>query len=261
MLWRIEGTNTYLLGSIHVTNMNPVSIPPDADSVFVASDSIVFETDLLGEPGRQLFLLPEGDDLRNWIGAETLTQIRAHYDRLGVTQDGLLSMRPAIVAMNLLFLQAAKSGFLAARGIDRYLWDRSINEGKQRRQLETFNAHIAALTSTPLDEQASLLTNHAHAADVGFSELATIWEGWLNGDASIFEATLLSQARLCPRSSELMIERRNRNWLPQILEFASDMERRLIVVGALHMAGPVGIPQLLAAQGVDARIQTWAWKK
>jgi uncharacterized protein len=56
---------------------------------------------------------------------------------------------------------------------------------------------------------------------------------------------------------DILIDRRNWNWVPTIVQIARNQELRLIVVGALHTVGPTGLPRLLLEHGLRLRAQAW----
>ena len=51
----------------------------------------------------------------------------------------------------------------------------------------------------------------------------------------------------------IAIDGRNRDWLPRLVEISEKGPRTLVVVCALHMVGPSGIPTLLRDLGLRVR--------
>jgi uncharacterized protein YbaP (TraB family) len=52
-------------------------------------------------------------------------------------------------------------------------------------------------------------------------------------------------------SWKIVIEIRNRNWIPQIEEFLKEDKNVLVIVGAAHLAGEYGLLNLLAEKGYE----------
>jgi uncharacterized protein YbaP (TraB family) len=52
-----------------------------------------------------------------------------------------------------------------------------------------------------------------------------------------------------PVSAKLLNEDRNRRWLPQIEALLAGDEDTLVIVGALHLVGDIGLVELLRARG------------
>ena len=77
------------------------------------------------------------------------------------------------------------------------------------------------------------------------------------GNTVPFDTALAERRRRWPAMFDILIDRRNRNWAPTIVQMAGDQELRLIVVGALHTVGPTGLPRLLLEYGLRLRAQAW----
>jgi uncharacterized protein len=45
--------------------------------------------------------------------------------------------------------------------------------------------------------------------------------------------------------------RRNEDWLVKIIDLLDDSEDYLIIVGAMHLIGESGVPELLRARGFE----------
>lgn len=256
MLWKIEGSATYILGSVHFTNLNPLRLPTTVAEVFRAASHIVFEADLSERPDSTPLLLPIGTTLRDYVSEITYSKAHANWVRLGLPEHNLPRFKPGAVALILHINQAAKDGYVFEQGIDKVLWDRAIRDAKHRAPLEAVEAQTNALKSSPLAEQAAML-EYFVAGDLGIATLSSMVNAWKQGNTKPFDATLAERRRLWPAMSDILIDRRNENWVPTIIRMASDQKPRLIVVGALHMVGPTGLPLLLFKRGIRLRAQAW----
>jgi len=74
---------------------------------------------------------------------------------------------------------------------------------------------------------------------------------WRNGDVDTLEAGLLESIAGHEELNEALVTNRNLRWVRQIGELLDDTDDYLIIVGALHLVGEQGVPNLLAQQGVD----------
>jgi uncharacterized protein YbaP (TraB family) len=52
-----------------------------------------------------------------------------------------------------------------------------------------------------------------------------------------------------PRIYQSLLVERNNNWMPRIKKLLQHPEPKLILVGALHLAGPDGLLAILAGNG------------
>ncbi len=72
---------------------------------------------------------------------------------------------------------------------------------------------------------------------------------WRYGDTGYLEAALLPDVRANPDLYDALVVRRNVAWLPQIEKLLTESSDYLVVVGALHLIGPDGLPEMLHARG------------
>lgn len=256
MLWKIEGSETHILGSIHFANLDPHRLPTTVAEAFRISHHIVFEADLSAPADSASLLLPNGTTLKDCVSDATYAKAFSHWLRLGLPLDNLSRFTPGAAALILHLNHAAKKGYVVERGLDRVLWDGAVREAKRRGALETVDAQTGALTSSPMAEQASLLEYFVNG-DLDFSGLSSRVRAWMHGNTVPFDTALTERRRRWPVMFEKLIDQRNMNWVPAITKMAGDKERRLIVVGALHTVGPVGLPRILSKHGLRLRPRAW----
>jgi uncharacterized protein YbaP (TraB family) len=255
MLWHIENSNTYLLGSIHATNMQPLELPHLAEQAFSRSSCVVFETDLDGAPDQSLLTLPDGMQLADLVSESLFRITQTHWLRLGLPESRMLALRPGFVAMNLQFTEAAQSGYTPQLGIDRNLWERAKREGKECRELEPFRDQLRMLAESPLEEQVSLLSYIANQSDVGLSELTGMVAAWRSQDTVHFDRLLKRRLQAWPNTFEVLITKRNKNWVPSIVALAQSGAFSLVIAGLFHFFGPTGLPTLLQQHGLRLAIK------
>ena len=74
-------------------------------------------------------------------------------------------------------------------------------------------------------------------------------DAWRDGDESGLEDSLDEDFEGYAELAELLIFERNRNWDDQVSEMLEGSEDVLLVVGAMHLVGPRGLPALLEKRG------------
>lgn len=250
MLWHLQGTNTYVLGSIHATNMDPLQLLPAEETVFSNAAHVIFEFDSTEPLDLSPTQLPSGTPPpRERIPADILANAHSHLTRLGLDAGCLYTTKPGWVALQIMFTAAATAGYLPRLGVDEQLCSRAKAEAKQTDKLESRAEQMEILTTAPMDEQITFL-GHISRNDAGLSEFRQMHEAWKGRDVDFFERFAAGRAALIPKTSSELMGRRNSNWIPMILERARHAAPTLFVVGALHLAGPTGLPSLLAHQGL-----------
>jgi len=73
---------------------------------------------------------------------------------------------------------------------------------------------------------------------------------WRSGDIDYLERTLLEDVSGYPELYDTIVASRNRLWVDTIDALLEQREDYLVVVGALHLVGEDGVPQLLEQRGV-----------
>ncbi|KLU21983.1 hypothetical protein EOS_33115 [Caballeronia mineralivorans PML1(12)] len=249
MLWRLQGSNTYVLGSIHATDMNPIQLLPAEYTAFANAARVIFELDSTEALDPTPIQLPTGTPPpHDRIPADTLANVQAHVTRLGLDARCLHTTKPGWVALQLMVHAAAAAGYHGHLGVDEQLRSQAKREAKQVDKLESRADQMHILSSAPMDEQIAFLS-HVAQSDAGLSEFRQMLDAWKSRDYSYFEALLAKRIELIPHTMSELVWRRNTNWIPKILDQARRQESALFVVGVLHLCGPVGLPYLLAQQG------------
>jgi uncharacterized protein YbaP (TraB family) len=97
-----------------------------------------------------------------------------------------------------------------------------------------------------------LLQTLAEGEDVD-SAMSELIASWRNGATDEIESGLLEDIRQYPEIYQVILVRRNQDWVQQISELLDDPRNYLIIVGAMHMVGDDGLPSLLQKQGLAVR--------
>ena len=85
------------------------------------------------------------------------------------------------------------------------------------------------------------------------SMMDSLIDAWRNGDTAYFESTVLQDIRAFPELYKAIVSDRNARWASEIMLLLDDEDDYLIVVGALHLVGPDGVPKLLENRGEQVR--------
>lgn len=251
MLWHIKGSNTYLLGTVHLTNFAPPKLSAAAEIAFNRATQIVFETDVGIDqpPDPRMLNLPDGVMLSTIVSRQLYEMTKAHWIRLGGDEQGLLKRLPGMTAIALQFTTAALSGYARHNGVDKTLWVRAKSEGKQIVMLETFDEQMSKLVTSPLVEQIELLKQTAEDPACRVSQVIELVDAWNTNGIGVFERELARAFAIFPKMSETIITERNEDWRPSIRKFVESETPTLVAVGALHLVGEVGLPEILKKDG------------
>jgi uncharacterized protein YbaP (TraB family) len=263
-LWTVEGEHNtvYLLGSIHVLRAGDEGLPAAAEDAYDDAEQLVMEIDLddvtAGDPVallgamQRMALLPEGDSLREVLGADYDT-INERTRGAGLDLALLDRFAPWFVAVTLLQLELAKRGFSPELGVEQMLATRAVADGKPIQGLETAEQQFAVLAGLPMPMQKRFLVMTLEDAAGLDAEIDELMQAWREGDSDALARLLSEEFDEFPELYKPLTEDRNRAWLGQLVELLDDRDDYLVVVGALHLVGRNSVVDLLRQRGYEVR--------
>lgn len=252
----VRGSDTLLVvGSIHALDRDSSALGPYLEAAAERATSFAFEVDLDGSERYDLALearirLPEGKSLWRQLPDSTRQALSAVVSAR--EHKNLDRLRPWAAAETV-HEQAP------ARGTSREtFWgvDNTILRIAQRRRrpvhgLETVKFQLDTFGGMTWDEEVAYL-DYALRERTRPDALVPLIRLWRAGDFATFEALVMTPSAWSAGLRERILDRRNVAWMPRIDALAAG-ERLLVVVGAAHLAGPMGVPTLLRERGYAVR--------
>jgi len=257
-LWHIKGEQgqVYLFGSVHV-------LPPEVkwrmagiQSAVERSDVFVFEVpedaaavgQLRGLIQTQGYL-PAAQSLRGQLHRAALPDYDAALKNSGLDAAAVEHERPWLAGIQMMFAEMAKLSFAAGNGVDTILMAEALKKHRQVRYLETIADQFALLA--PDDR-----TLEVQEFEAGLKDLRDVAGGiepmvraWSNGDQAKLDELINGDLDEFPQARKLLLDDRNRRWVPQIEAMLKEKHTFFITVGAGHLTGPQGVPALLRQAG------------
>jgi uncharacterized protein YbaP (TraB family) len=264
-MWTVRSrtATAYLLGSIHILPPNIDWHSSTIDAALAASDVFVFEAPI-GAEGQQQSLafvrengsLPMETSLPSLLDANSRADYRAAILAAHVPPEMLVHMRPWLAALVLQTRLLESIHYSPDSGVDHQLWAYAEAQRKQIQTFETITEQLQMLM--PKDRRlemeefdASLKELSTDRDEIG--SLVDAWsEGRMNDVAKMMNAGLADM----PGAKKLLIDDRNARWMKRLAMMLSQHHTYFITVGAGHLAGPHGLPALLAARGYQVKLST-----
>jgi uncharacterized protein YbaP (TraB family) len=193
--------------------------------------------------------LPQGQSLRAKIHPAARPDYDAAVKASGLAPALVDRERPWLAGLQLMFAQVAKLKFSVGSGVDSVLMAEADKNRKEMRYLETIAEQFALLA--PDD-----LTLELQEFESGLKDLRDVAAGiepmvkaWSVGDQAELDKLINGDLDEFPEARKMLLDDRNRRWLPKIEAMLKEKHVFFITVGAGHLTGPLGLPALLRKAG------------
>ena len=260
MLWVAQGNqnSVYLLGSIHLLRPEDHPLPSNIELVYNDADVLVMELDMddldyvnVMVAFRELGVLEGETRLEDLLGEELHAQAQAAAEATEIPLDLLSQSEPWLAAMTVQEMLAMRVGFSGELGVEQYLTEKALADGKPILGLETVSEQLGFLDGLPMLAQSEWLV-HSLVDGLRIEMLVDqLVEAWRGGDIDYLERELLHEAKMSPELHDALLVQRNLNWIDRIVAYLDDDQDYLIVVGAAHLVGDDGVIKLLSERDVS----------
>jgi uncharacterized protein len=261
-LWTVEGAQgtVLLLGSVHLLRESDQPLPQGVSAAYGNAQRVVLELDprelapavsqaaleRVGVmwPGRSVAELL---DAEQWRRAETLAA------GAGLDLHAVAGFEPWFAAIALYNRALLANGFDPRLGVDQQIAGWAARDGKPVDGLETLEAQLSMFKELPQATQVELLLKTLEEVGEMDAEAGRMIEAWRTGDLARLAGWLEEDFAGFEALRSRIVEDRNRAWLADIEALLEREGTSLVVVGALHLVGPDGVPELLSARGHRVR--------
>lgn len=246
MIWRIENSHCYMCGTIHWLPKNDHTIDPIFRKLQDQVKKVFFEAKPENQKREAMSLAP-GTSLKDLISTDLYKSTSSKWQELGV-QIKMDSLKPWAVAQIIGELTQTQNGYSWEHGVENQL--RNLCNPDQMEYLEEPGNEISIYDPAPHSEHVYLLQESVDSGKY-LSILSGMVTAWRKFDLEYYENLLKERLKILPHIHEAMVHKRTRSWFPRILKTISAKEPTLFAVGALHLVGEVGIPNLLKEEGIQ----------
>jgi len=259
LLWKIEkdkSNTSFLFGTIHMIDADQYFFTPEMDSALSQSDGLVLEIDLENamDLGSQMGLLQKAfmrndTTLKDLLTDDEYLMVQDHFLQMGIPIFLFERVKPmflTIFASEDLF----SDGGLDMEAIKSYeleLIEKVKAKNKPVAGLETVEYQMGIFDSIPYGAQADMLVASLSDGDQDDSTMDTLVYYYKSQDLRKLDE-LLNSDPTTKNYKSVLLDNRNRNWIP-IMEEMMQESSRFFAVGAGHLSGEFGVIQLLRNQG------------
>lgn len=258
-MWMAEGTSNrvYVLGSVHLLREQDHPLPRVIDDVYDDAETLYMELDmddldplLLQATINRLGMLDADTSLQDVMGDELYAEAAAAAAELDIPLEMLERTEPWLAAITVEQLALARIGFNPAYGVEMHLLQMASRDGKTIHGLESVEQQLGYLDGLSPGAQRDLLMQTLTESAAIREIMDDLILAWRSGDIDFLEQTLLDDVSAYPELYDTIVASRNRLWADRIDELLEQGEDYLVVVGALHLVGEDGVPQLLERRGI-----------
>lgn len=250
-LWRIDGPQErsgWLFGTIHSAPRSLAWQTPAVRDALDHADTIVVEVGNLADEAEVAATFAR---LAKSTGQPPLSQRIAPGERSALAallarsgyHDGDFAAMDTWAAALTLARNGSEEGD-ARNGVDRAVI--AAANGRPVMELEGATHQLGLFDALSEREQRDLLGAVVKEAGEPDHDLSASWR---KGDMEAIEKEARTGLLADPELREVLFTGRNRNWTSKIAAAVQADRRPFVAVGAAHMAGPQGLPAMLARQG------------
>lgn len=270
-LWRAQKGDSiiHVMGTIHLSDprledyLNPIwPVVEAADLVLVEANLESLEnlkSALLAD--QSLLFIGDGPTLPERLTEAEWQQLSTEMAARGMPSFMVSKMQPWYVAITLSMPPCIMPMVAAQNGVDQRIMTRAKHHGITTTALEPFDTLFSLFNGADADIGLEMLRAALAVSEDADAMIATMLEAYLTGEnRAIWELSRIQAKESTPQNPEAgqatfnameakLLDNRNINWMPVILNAAEDTDNILIAVGAAHLSGKDGLLNLLEKSG------------
>jgi len=259
-MWKVAGASNsvYLLGSIHLLRSQDYPLPTVLDAAYDDAEVLIMEVDMddmdpfaAQAAFTKYGVLQDHATLRDLMGPDLYQQAVTAADAIDIPLDMLNKTEPWYAAMTIEIMMLSRIGFNPALGIEMHMMSKATSDGKTIEGFETVEEQIQFLDGMSLQAQQEMLLSTLEESAKLSEMMDDLIEAWRHGDVASLETGMLNELAKHEELTRILVTDRNSRWVGQIESLLDDDDDYLIIVGALHLIGPGGVPRQLESIGYD----------
>ena len=260
LLWKISGNGlkkpSYLLGTIHLIPKSQFELSEGTYDALAEAKRVTFEIDMkeMTNMAAQFSLLTKafmggGKTLRDLLPEEDYQFVKQKLDAQGMPSSMLERLKPLFLST----LFSSDEGAPSTSSSKMTSVEMELYRQVKRRKLESGGLETAAyqmgiFDSIPYEIQAKMLVETLRSSTEPDSEFDKMLELYRQKDINAMEAMMREQGSDMQQYQDILLHRRNRNWIPVMSRMMRE-KTTLFAVGAGHLGGAAGVIALLREAG------------
>ncbi|MDM0118916.1 TraB/GumN family protein [Variovorax arabinosiphilus] len=242
MYYEVEGTNTRILGSVHLFPKGVVDLPPRVEAAMSWAEQICFEHNVVELLPLMAAPTPVLHATLPPAMFAALASIWPHNEHI----PELARMKPWSALM-----VSASSGLDGEPGLDVRMNARLSQAGRSFNVIESAQEVSDLFDGPPVEHFIAAMEQMLESRPDVPRKFQALYEAWFAGDeAGIWEVAKDGPMIEDPVLYEAIFVERNRRWASRMEQFFFQSNAKiLLIVGCLHLQGPENLLELIRASG------------
>lgn len=254
LLYKVTGDKlanpVYIFGTIHALPQSDFFMDEVVMKKFEKADKIVFEIDMASPTMMaevQGAMMMQGKSIDQLISEEEYKRLRQFFaDSLQLPLDFLKQVKPLLMSS---FMLPKLIGQQPA-SYEGYFLQKAMELGKPIFGIETVAEQIGYIDKIPLDQQVKMLMESVDDFTKSRAEYRNLVETYKTRDVEKVYAIMMETAEEYKEFGKYLIDKRNQNWIPRIIEIGNQGVC-FVAVGCGHLGGEMGVLNLFRIQGFE----------
>ena len=255
-LWKVTDPDTtiYLFGTVHVLPKDVDWRTPRFDGAVREAEELVLEIadqgdkQQLANTYRKLAYSPGLPPILDRVPADRRDELEAIIKKTGLQPAQLDGMETWAVAITIGASMYGQMGASADAGVENQL--RSSFERKPVTGLETTEQQLGYFDTMPEATQRKLLVSMIDDMQTATADFQKMVQAWSSGNTRAIARTFDDELKKAPEIAQVLIDKRNANWVRWLKERLATPGAVMVAVGAGHLAGEGSVIDMLQKQGM-----------
>ncbi len=257
-IWLIENNQNrvYLAGTIHLLRSSDYPLPAVLDYAYKDSQIVAFETSLdshtdpnFAKKMVEAMSLPAHQKLEDLISEQTLMALKNHLENQGLSLSSISHLKPGMIALTLTLAELRKIGALN-QGVDHYFYNQALKDRKLIQTLESPAQQLAFLATLGQGQEDLIIQHTLEDIKTISQQFEDMISSWKTGNHTRLKELFIDpmQKHFYPVYEQLLVKR-NKNWMPVLINMLETPETEMVMVGTAHMLGKDGLIEQLNLAG------------
>ena len=257
LLWEISGNGlnepSYLFGTLHMTCKEDFLLSESVKQKFASSKQIYLELDmddpqLQGKMMQQMQLAGK-ETLKNKLGESNFKKLDSFLQKESSMNLVMFDKFKPMMVMGLLAQRLLPCATMES--YDLNFVKMASEQKKELLGLEKVEEQIGVFDAIPDSLEIRSIMNMVNDFDAQKKEFTRMSAIYKSQNLEALYQLMVESPEMMG-SQELLLDRRNRNWIP-VMESAMKNSSTFFAVGAGHLGGSQGVLELLRKQGYKVK--------